>query len=156
MGCNEGVGRDLNKVNKRKKSNCGKIEKSRENKFTATAILQLCSPESRKTVSQDGRNRALDRKHQSFFDCLRLQISAVFSQRPICFDKDLSPSPRERRKEAGRENREWRGRVRALIGIRSVDAHAKLFPFSRVYLTFSPPTSFLKHFLFSFFSLILL
>lgn len=67
------------------------------------SLLQLCSPESRKTVSQDGRYRALDRKHQSFFDCLRLQISAVFSQRPICFDKDLSPSPRERWEEAERE-----------------------------------------------------
>lgn len=128
------------------------IEKTRENEFTAKALLQLCSPESRKTVSQDARNRTLDRKHQSFFDCLRLQISAVFSQRPICFDEDLSHSPREvemlREQNRKNKNRGDEGALSFVLGLLMLMPNYSPSPVSisvfSLYI-FSPLHTFLSH-----------
>lgn len=69
--------------------------------------------------------------------------SAVFSQRPICFDKDLSTSPREMWKEDEKRRKKWRGWGRALIGIRSVDANSKLFLISCLWLSLSAILSLL-------------
>lgn len=72
MRWDEGVKRVLIKVNKRQ-SETGNTEKTGDNK----SLLELFLTREQ-TVIQDGRYWALDRKHQSFHDCLRLQISAVF------------------------------------------------------------------------------
>lgn len=89
----------------KKMSNCGKTEKTR--KYKGRVYFSCAHQRAERQSAKMVAIRPLTENIKSFFDCLRLQISAVFSQRPICFDQDLSPSPRERWKEADKEkNRE--------------------------------------------------
>lgn len=61
------------------------------------------------------------------FDGLRLQISAVFSQRAVCCDKDLWPGSGEERQQA--EEEDWTGMERGGLSF-----NTSVAPLSQVYL----------------------